>query len=183
MERRCVWCGDKDNLTRDHVVSRLHLRLLLQEQYARFCADVRKINLQPMCGFCNNEKSDKSVDLRPVERQIDLRNKLREYGIDHLVEWSLLTEYDGQDVETGIVRFTASWCVPCRQYKPIFDSVAARFDLPFYVIDIEQYPAAAEAQGVRSIPAVFKVQDGVWTKFVQPPGAAELRDAVLDLTG
>lgn len=92
MERRCVWCGDKDNLTRDHVVSRLHLRLLLGNEYARFCADVRKINLQPMCGFCNNEKSDKSIDLRPAERQIDLRNKLREYGIDHLVDWSKPSE-------------------------------------------------------------------------------------------
>lgn len=88
MDRRCVNCGTKDNLTRDHVVSRLHLRLLLGPRYAAFCADVRKVNLQPMCGFCNNEKSDRSLDMRPAVRQIDLRNKLREYGIDHLVEWS-----------------------------------------------------------------------------------------------
>lgn len=95
----------------------------------------------------------------------------------------MVDTYTGQDVQTAIVRFTATWCVPCRQYKPIFDSVAARFDLPFYAIDIEEYPEIAEAHGIRSIPAVFKVKDGEWTRFAQPPGAAELRDAVLDLTG
>lgn len=95
----------------------------------------------------------------------------------------MLTKYEGQDIDNGIVRFTASWCVPCKQYKPIFDSVAIRLDTDFYVIDIERYPEAAEAQGVRSIPAVFQVKDGEWSKFPEPPAAPELRDAALGLTG
>lgn len=95
----------------------------------------------------------------------------------------MLTKYENQDIQNGIVRFTAAWCVPCQQYKPIFDRVAIRLDADFYVIDIEQFPGAAEAQGVRSIPAVFLVKDGEWTRFAQPPGAAELRDAALSLTG
>jgi len=90
MARRCAWCGVLDNITNDHVVSRLQLRLALgRERYQDFCADVRKLNLQPLCSFCNNEKSDRSVDLRDPELQIRLRTKLREYGIDDVVEWSV----------------------------------------------------------------------------------------------
>jgi len=90
----------------------------------------------------------------------------------------LLIEYTGQEIDRGIVRFTAPWCVPCKQYKPIFDGVAREFsDVDFYVIDIESYPEIAEENDVRSIPAVFTVKDGEWLKYQQVPSAPELADA------
>lgn len=89
MARRCLWCGTQDDLTRDHVVSRLQLRLALgREEYQKFCATVRKLNIMTLCSTCNNDKSDRSCDLRDAETHIRLRQALREYGIDGVIEWS-----------------------------------------------------------------------------------------------
>lgn len=83
MSRRCLWCGDTENITRDHVVSRVTLRLALgQEEYQRFCAKVRKINIQDLCGLDNNAKGDKSSDLRDDLRADLLREYLVEFGLD-----------------------------------------------------------------------------------------------------
>ena len=81
--RRCLWCGEADGITRDHVVSRVTLRLALgQEEYARFCARVRKINIQDTCGRCNNFKGDRSSDLRNDGREELLRQHLIDFGLD-----------------------------------------------------------------------------------------------------
>ena len=81
--RKCLWCGANDNITRDHVVSRMTLRLALgQEDYARFCALVRKINIQDTCGPCNNYKGDRSAELRKDDRAWMLEEYLREFGLD-----------------------------------------------------------------------------------------------------
>lgn len=96
---------------------------------------------------------------------------------------TLLIDYAGQDVQNAVVRFTATWCVPCKHYGPVFDMVAERLDAEFYVVDIETSPELAAEHGVMSIPVVFRVKDGVWEKYPAPPTAPELRDAALSLTG
>ena len=87
-------------------------------------------------------------------------------------------QYTGEDIQDGIVRFTASWCQPCKAYKPIFDKVGNILDADFFVVDIEQYPDLAQDQNVMSIPAVFRVRGGEWERFESVPTAPELRDAV-----
>lgn len=81
--RKCLWCEETDGITRDHVVSRVTLRLALgQEEYARFCAKVRKINIQDLCGKDNNFKGDRSSELRDDDRAWMLEEYLREFGLD-----------------------------------------------------------------------------------------------------
>lgn len=80
--KRCVACGTTDNLTRDHVVPRLVLRMLLErETYAHFCSKVRKVNIQPMCGECNNLKATRVIDLRGEEEHYRLLAFLIDYDI------------------------------------------------------------------------------------------------------
>ncbi|MCA1799707.1 MAG: thioredoxin family protein [Actinobacteria bacterium] len=93
----------------------------------------------------------------------------------------MLNDYEGQEIDRGIVRFTATWCVPCKRFRPIFDRAAQNLDVDFYAIDIEQYPEIAGEHKVLSIPVVFTVKDGVWTKVQSIPTAAELRDLANDL--
>lgn len=80
--RKCLRCGAEPT-TRDHVVPRLVLRILLgREQYARFCSEVRKVNLQPLCGPCNNDKGHHQiVDYRSREEHEQLLFYMDKYGI------------------------------------------------------------------------------------------------------
>lgn len=80
----------------------------------------------------------------------------------------MLAEYTGQEIDNGVVRFTADWCQPCKAYAPTFEKVAGGTDVPFYVVDIEQYQSKAWELKVQSIPAVYAVHDGVWTKINRP---------------
>lgn len=64
------------------MVPRLVLRMLLdRETYADFCSTVRKINVQPQCGWCNNYKATRVVDLRDKEMHDKLLASLERFGI------------------------------------------------------------------------------------------------------
>lgn len=80
----------------------------------------------------------------------------------------MLAEYTGQEIDNCVVRFTAEWCQPCKAYAPIFDKVADTTDVPFYVIDIEKYQDLAWKLKVQSIPALYAVRDGEYTKIQRP---------------
>ena len=62
-----------------------------------------------------------------------------------------------------IVDFSATWCPPCRQLKPIFEKLAEEFRgrIDFVTIDVDDNPELSQAYGVQSIPMmVFLNKDG-----------------------
>ena len=62
-----------------------------------------------------------------------------------------------------IVDFSATWCPPCRQLKPIFEKLAADFKgrIDFVTIDVDENPELAQAYGVVNIPMmIFLNKDG-----------------------
>ncbi len=60
------------------------------------------------------------------------------------------------------VDFWAPWCVPCKQFKEIYEKVSAQYpDILFGSVNIEQEPALAELFELRSIPHLMVFKQGI----------------------
>lgn len=56
----------------------------------------------------------------------------------------------------------ASWCGPCRAFAPIFEAASTRHpDVVFGKIDTDAETELASMFGIRSIPTLMVVRDGV----------------------
>ena len=62
---------------------------------------------------------------------------------------------------TKVVRFTASWCQPCKILAPIFDELSSTFAdrATFETVDIDANPEYAAANRVTSVPQIIIFKD------------------------
>ena len=64
--------------------------------------------------------------------------------------------------EIVIIDFWAEWCGPCKQFAPIFEKVAENNpDITFGKVNTEEQQALADRHGIRSIPTLMVVRDGI----------------------
>ena len=65
----------------------------------------------------------------------------------------------------NVIRFTASWCSPCRALAPIMDEVKnemqSNTEIRFSVIDIDADRTSASNYSIRSVPTVIIENNGV----------------------
>ena len=63
-----------------------------------------------------------------------------------------------------VIKFGASWCGPCRAYKPTFEKVSKMEefgDVEFQELDVETYEDEATKYGIRGVPStVFISSNG-----------------------
>jgi thioredoxin len=57
-----------------------------------------------------------------------------------------------------ILYFSATWCGPCKNFKPIMESVSN--SIPVQFIDIDQNPTLSAQYNIRSIPTLVFLKDG-----------------------
>lgn len=61
-----------------------------------------------------------------------------------------------------VLRFTASWCSPCKMLSKTLDEIQPT--IPFEVIDIDVHPDVAAEYGIRSIPTMVMLRDTIELK-------------------
>ena len=57
-----------------------------------------------------------------------------------------------------ILYFSSTWCGPCKNFKPIMESVSN--SIPVQFIDIDQNPTLSAQYNIRSIPTLVFLKDG-----------------------
>ena len=58
-----------------------------------------------------------------------------------------------------ILRFTASWCGPCKAMATILESIKDDIKVPVEVVDIDVFPEVAANYYVRSVPTLILVNE------------------------
>ena len=61
-----------------------------------------------------------------------------------------------------ILRFTASWCGPCKMLSENLKLVQT--DMPIEVYDIDENPTLAMDYGIRSVPTLIMMEENVEVK-------------------
>ena len=61
-----------------------------------------------------------------------------------------------------VIRFTASWCQPCKMLAKTLEDVQT--NLPIEVVDIDKDSNVAIEYGIRGVPTMIMIEDGTILK-------------------
>lgn len=90
------------------------------------------------CGTATSDKTNKSDTLTNVESVSDVKVTVTVTGLPVIMD------------------FSASWCPPCQQFKPIFEEAKDRYSgqIEFKTIDVDAEKELAQQFNITSIPAI-----------------------------
>lgn len=60
-----------------------------------------------------------------------------------------------------VVEAWAPWCGSCRALAPVVERIAAQSGIPVVSLPVETEPASADRLGLRSVPTLVALRDGV----------------------
>jgi len=63
-----------------------------------------------------------------------------------------------------ILRFTASWCGPCKALSMNLES--ANIEMPIEVVDIDVHDDLAREYGIRSVPTLVMLDENIEVKRI-----------------
>ena len=84
-----------------------------------------------------------------------------------MLEFTDEHDYDNDVVaqsmnSTVVVKFSATWCVPCKKVQPTFQKIIdSHQNMTFYHVDIDEHEDLVERENVKSIPYFVVYDNGV----------------------
>lgn len=61
---------------------------------------------------------------------------------------------------TGFVKFTATWCAPCKAFAPTVKRVTTDLDIELFEVDIDKEPELSKEWSIRTVPTLISFRDG-----------------------
>ncbi len=78
-----------------------------------------------------------------------------------------------------ILMFGASWCGPCKTFKPKFETISGEnLDIVFAYCNVDETSALAAELEIHSVPTVVGFFDGVEVASVVGPSVDRVKDLV-----
>lgn len=84
----------------------------------------------------------------------------------------------------AIIKFSASWCAPCKTLTPILEDLSNEYNekLNIYEIDVEDEMELSSLFGIKSVPSVlFIPMDGEPQMSVGMIPKAKIKEAIEDI--
>jgi thioredoxin 1 len=78
-----------------------------------------------------------------------------------------------------VVMFSASWCGPCKVFKPKFEAASSENpDVTFAYCDIEETQGLSRDVSIQSVPTVVSFVNGDEDEKIVGPNEAKLKDFI-----
>lgn len=61
---------------------------------------------------------------------------------------------------TGIVKFGAEWCGPCKMIAPLLSELTQQEEVAYLEVDIDEQPELAQSYSVRAVPTTLAFKNG-----------------------
>lgn len=84
----------------------------------------------------------------------------------------------------GVVKYTASWCGPCKKIAPVYSDLAkSNPELRFYEVDLDSDAGvdASDKVGIRGVPTFHLISNGKVIAEVVGASQSNLREMINSL--
>jgi len=80
-----------------------------------------------------------------------------------------------------VIMFSAQWCAPCKQAKPVFQQLAeSARDMQFEIVDIDENHAMAQDYDIRGVPTFMLIEnDEEVSRIVGAQNVAKVKEFLL----
>ena len=114
--------------------------------------------------YISPAKKDKKTKINKEADCVDNGNNGSEFqnigsvNFDRSMDWDRII--DGE--RKTIVRFTASWCKPCKELEPVFEKMSKRYSdkATFISIDVDEFDELSAKYSALSIPLFLCLSRG-----------------------
>ncbi len=109
------------------------------------------------CNSKTETKSAETADTTATEQTASV-----ESASDVVIEVEPGSDPAAEPGKPAVIDFSAVWCGPCQQFKPVYHKVAGEYasKATFYAADLDECKELGEKYNITSIPCIVILKEG-----------------------